>query len=78
MRVAAVDMGATSVRVAVMDLDAATPEIEVVHRWFHVPDIRPDGSVRWRWSELVDNVRHGLARARDTGRAHERFGRRVQ
>ena len=67
MRVAAVDMGATSVRVAVMDLDAATPELEVVHRWFHGPEIRPDGSVRWRWSELVDNVRRGLARARDSG-----------
>ena len=67
MRVAAVDMGATSVRVAVIDLDAETPEIEVVHRWFHGPDIRPDGSVRWRWSELVDNVRRGLARARDSG-----------
>ena len=60
MRVAAVDMGATSVRVAVVDLDAETPEIEVVHRWFHGPETRHDGSVRWRWGELIDNVRLGL------------------
>ena len=67
VRVAAVDMGATSVRVAVIDLDAESPEIEVVHRWFHGPDTRPDGSVRWRWQELLDNVRLGLASARDAG-----------
>ena len=67
MRVAAVDMGATSVRVAVIDLDAEAPEIEVVHRWFHGPETRHDGSVRWRWGELLDNVRLGLARARASG-----------
>lgn len=66
-RVAAVDMGATSVRVAVIDLDAETPEVDVVHRWLHGPETRPDGSVRWRWGELLDNVRHGLARARASG-----------
>ena len=57
MRVAAVDMGATSVRVAVIDLDAETPEVDVVHRWLHGPETRPDGSMRWRWRELVENVR---------------------
>jgi len=66
-RVAAVDMGATSVRVAVVDLDAELPEVEVVHRWLHGPDTRPDGSVRWRWRELLDNVRLGLDRARADG-----------
>jgi rhamnulokinase len=67
MRVASVDMGATSVRVAVVDLDAEQPEVVVVHRWFHGPDARPDGSLRWRWSELLENVRIGLERARETG-----------
>jgi rhamnulokinase len=67
LRVAAVDMGATSVRVAVIDLAADRPEIEVVHRWFHGPETRHDGSVRWRWGELLDNVRRGLARARAFG-----------
>jgi rhamnulokinase len=56
-------MGATSVRVAVVDLEAERPQVEVVHRWFHGPDARPDGSVRWRWSELVENVRAGIDHA---------------
>jgi rhamnulokinase len=67
VRVAAVDMGATSVRVAVVDLAADAPDVEIVHRWAHGPDSRPDGSVRWRWSELVENVRSGLDRALDEG-----------
>ena len=67
MRVAAVDMGASSIRVAVVDLDRDVPQIEVVHRWQHGPDARPDGSVRWRWAELLDNVRLGLDRAFDAG-----------
>jgi rhamnulokinase len=67
MRVAAVDMGATSIRVAVVDLAVDAPDVEVVHRWAHGPDSRPDGSVRWRWTELVENVRRGLDRALDDG-----------
>ncbi len=67
MRVAAVDMGATSVRVAVVDLAADAPLVDVVHRWQHGPDARPDGSVRWRWAMLLDNVRLGLDRALATG-----------
>jgi rhamnulokinase len=67
MRVAAVDMGATSVRVAVVDLDADRPEVVVVHRWLHGPETRPDGSLRWRWHELLDNVRLGLDRALESG-----------
>jgi rhamnulokinase len=65
MQVAAVDMGATSVRVAVVDLDAEAPRVDVVHRWAHGPETRLDGSVRWRWAELVENVRAGLDRAVD-------------
>ncbi len=67
MRVAAVDMGAASVRVAVVDLVADSPQVEIVHRWFHGPDARPDGSVRWRWGELLESVRLGLDRALDGG-----------
>jgi rhamnulokinase len=66
-RVAAVDMGATSVRVAVVDLDADRPEVVIAHRWPHAPELRPDGSLRWRWNELMDNVRLGLDRARELG-----------
>lgn len=67
MLVAAVDMGATSVRVAVIDLDADAPHVDVVHRWSHGPEPRADGSVRWRWPELLENVRVGLDRALDSG-----------
>ena len=67
MRVAAVDLGATSVRVAVVDLAADEPRVDVVHRWLHGPEQRPDGSVRWRWAELLDNVRLGLERALESG-----------
>jgi rhamnulokinase len=67
MRVAAVDMGATSIRVAVVDLDAEAPRIEIVHRWQHGPKTRPDGSVRWCWRELLENVRLGLDHALETG-----------
>ena len=50
-----------------VDLDAEAPKVEIVHRWPHGPDPRPDGSVRWRWGELVANVRLGLDRALETG-----------
>jgi rhamnulokinase len=69
MRVAAVDMGATSVRVAVVDLAAEAARVEVVHRWSHGPETRPDGSVRWRWHELLANVHDGLERALARGLA---------
>ena len=70
MRVAAVDLGATSVRVAVVELEAEAPQLEVVHRWQHGPETRPDGSVRWRWPELLENVRLGLDRALELGPVH--------
>jgi rhamnulokinase len=60
-------MGATSVRVAVVDLEAERPNVEIVHRWRHRPETRSDGSVRWRWAELVENVRVGLDHAFDAG-----------
>src|SRR4029450_11524965 len=67
MRVARVDMGAPSVRVAVVDLDADRPEVAVVHRWLHGPETRPDGSLRWRWRELLAHVRLGLDMALESG-----------
>jgi rhamnulokinase len=67
MRVAAVDMGATSVRVAVVELEAEASRLEIVHRWQHGPETCPDGSVRWRWPELLKNVRLGLDHALETG-----------
>lgn len=70
MRVAAVDLGATSVRVAVVDLDAARPEPRVVHRMPHGPVAHSDGSLRWDWTGIVAGVRTGLAAAMAEGPLH--------
>ena len=65
--VAAVDFGATSIRVARVDLDAHPIAIDVVHRHRHEA-VRPaDGSLRWDWSRLVAEAERGLERALDQG-----------
>lgn len=66
-RVAAVDFGATSVRVCVVDVDAAPLAVEVVHRVAHEPVREPDGSLRWRWDGLVAEMERGLELARAGG-----------
>lgn len=60
LRVLAVDLGATSARVAAVDLDARPPAIEIVHRHPHRPVTAADGSLRWDWDGLVAEVRRGL------------------
>jgi rhamnulokinase len=66
-RVAAVDLGATSARVAVVDFDHDHPEAEIVHRYPHQPVRAPDGSLRWDWARLMSEVDVGLERAREQG-----------
>jgi rhamnulokinase len=66
MRAAAVDLGATSARVAVVD--SAKPDVvDVVHRYTHQPVMHDDGSLRWDWARLVAEVEQGLAIALDGG-----------
>jgi rhamnulokinase len=66
MRVAAVDLGPTSARVAVVD--GATPDVvEVVHRYAHHPIAYGDGSLRWAWDRLVAEVELGLDAALASG-----------
>ena len=68
MRVAAVDMGATSVRVAVVDLRGRPTRGR--RRPPLVPragDRGPTAPCSWRWGELLDNVRLGLEHARESG-----------
>lgn len=67
MRVCAVDLGATSVRVATVDLSADVPAIEVVHRWPHGPVRHEDGTLRWDWPGIVAAVEEGLERAVASG-----------
>lgn len=53
MRVLAVDLGASSGRVAAVDLPGMS--IEIVHRYVHEP---VDG--RWQWGRIVAEVERGL------------------
>ncbi|MEY2471974.1 MAG: rhamnulokinase [Actinomycetota bacterium] len=66
MRVAAVDLGATSARVAVVD-DAHPDVVDIVHRHVHQPVAHDDATLRWDWGRLVAEVEHGLALALDRG-----------
>jgi rhamnulokinase len=61
-RVLAVDTGATSIRVALVDLDAAVPVVEVLHRWRNDPVRHSDGSLRWDWDRIIAEVELGLAK----------------
>lgn len=66
-RVVAVDLGATSVRVAVIDLDADRPRVEVVHRITHEIVTGDDGVARWQWDRITAAVEQGLQLALRTG-----------
>ncbi|MDH3300741.1 MAG: FGGY-family carbohydrate kinase [Acidimicrobiia bacterium] len=61
--IVAVDLGATSGRVAAVDLSASEPSVEVVHRWANWPVTADDGSLRWDWAMLTGEVQRGLASA---------------
>ena len=60
MRVLAVDLGATSVRVVAVDLGAPEPAAQVLHRWRHQPVRHQDGSLRWDWHGILREVERGL------------------
>jgi rhamnulokinase len=61
--VAAVDLGATSVRVCVCDLERHPLGYEVVHRVAHEPRRAVDGCLRWDWPLIRAAVLDGLDRA---------------
>jgi rhamnulokinase len=65
--VAAVDFGASSIRVAVIDLGRRPLEPQIIHRHQHAPVRHPDGSLRWDWETLVAETRRGLALATEIG-----------
>jgi len=67
LRVLAVDLGATSVRVAAVDLSAEEPSVEILHRWEHSPIMVADGSLRWDWPRIVSEVEAGLEQGLSTG-----------
>ena len=65
--VAAVDFGATSIRVCRIDLDVHQPELDIVHRYAHHPVAGADGTLRWDWERLVAEMERGLDMARARG-----------
>lgn len=66
-RVLAVDLGASSVRVASVDLSAPVPKVEILHRWRHSPVRSADGTLRWDWPRITSEVEAGLSRALASG-----------
>lgn len=65
--VAAVDFGASSLRVCRVDLGARPVELEVVHRYRHGPVPDSHGHLRWDWDRLVEEMVAGLVEARQRG-----------
>ena len=65
--VAAVDFGASSIRVSVVDLGRRPLDPFIVHRHHHAPVRHTDGSLRWDWTTLVAEARRGLALAGEVG-----------
>jgi rhamnulokinase len=64
--VAAVDFGASSIRVCRIDIGDRPPRLEVVHRVPHVAQRGADGHLRWDWARLVAEMERGLERAIET------------
>ena len=58
-RVAAVDLGAESGRVAVVSYDGTRLHVEVAHRFTHVASVQ-DGLLRWDLDHIWTEVQRGL------------------
>jgi rhamnulokinase len=71
--VAAVDLGASTVRVCVCDLAAEPLDYQVVHRVAHEPRRDGAGRLRWDWPRIRAAVDDGLRRAA-AGRALASIG----
>jgi rhamnulokinase len=63
-RVIAVDLGATSIRVADVDVEDPAPEPRILHRAPNRPLRDAGGTLRWDWTRLVQAVHAGIAAAR--------------
>jgi rhamnulokinase len=62
-RVLAIDLGASSGRIASIDLAEPGPRVEIVHRWANAPVPEAGGSLRWDWPAMVGEVERGLDQA---------------
>ena len=64
---AAIDLGASSGRIAVGSLDSGSLTIKEVHRFKHEAKVNEGGGLRWEWSKIVDEVKTGLLKAQEIG-----------
>ena len=64
---AAIDLGASSGRIAVGSLDSGSLIIQEVHRSKHEAKVTDSGGLHWEWSKIVDEVKTGLLKAQELG-----------
>ena len=62
----AVDLGATSGRVAIGRVDSESISLDVVHRFLHEVIPQEDGSLLWNWDLILNEVFLGLKEATKT------------
>ena len=58
--VLAVDLGATSGRVAAVTFDQRPPTVRVLYRFPVADYVDPQGSVRWNLAHMLRHIRHGV------------------
>lgn len=56
----AVDLGATSVRIAIGRVRNGRIDLEIAHRFTHEITSLDDGSIIWNWELIVEEVLKGL------------------
>ena len=66
-RYIAVDLGATSGRVALVDTNSGTFDINVVHRFPHEVITNEDGAMRWDWEFILKESLVGIEKAAALG-----------
>lgn len=64
---AAIDLGASSGRIAVGSLDSGSLVIQEVHRFKHEAKVIEGGGLHWEWSKIVEEVKTGLLKAQKLG-----------
>ncbi len=64
---AAIDLGASSGRVSIASLTSGKLEVSEVHRFKHDAEMCSDGTLRWQWQKILDEVKKGLLIAKSHG-----------
>jgi rhamnulokinase len=64
---AAIDLGASSGRIAIGSLDSGSLVIQEVHRFKHEAKVTESGGLHWEWAKIVNEVKTGLLMAQELG-----------